>query len=497
MSPASADPEPFPLPTIIQGGMGVGVSDWRLANAVSLTGQLGVVSGTALDQVMVRRLQDGDPGGHMRRALLNFPFRPIAERILSDFFVSGGKSPTQQYVSIPAPALDMPTESSELYIAANFVEIFLAREGHGNPVGINYLEKIQAPHLPSIYGAMLAGVDFVLIGAGIPTRIPGVLDALANQSAVTYPFQVSGALEEDRFTLAFDPSRYPAPAQLKRPVFLAIIASNVLATTLLKRSNGRVDGFIVEAPTAGGHNAPPRGKLQLTDDGEPIYGERDAVDLSKLRALGVPFWLAGGCGSPEKLQAAIETGAAGIQVGTPFAFCNESGLQEDFKAEVLTQIRAGTARIFTDPLASPTGFPFKVLCLEGTASESDVYRNRPRVCDLGYLREPYRAESGVVAYRCAGEPASVYASKGGLPEDTRGRKCLCNGLLANIGLPQTRAAGRRVEPGLLTAGDDLSSVVQFLPLVGLTYGAAEVVEKLFRTLSYPPTSSATNLNRLA
>ena len=54
------------LPTIIQGGMGAGVSSWRLAQAVSQLGQLGVVSGTALDLIFARRLQDGDPGGHMR-----------------------------------------------------------------------------------------------------------------------------------------------------------------------------------------------------------------------------------------------------------------------------------------------------------------------------------------------------------------------------------------------------------------------------------------------
>ncbi|MGD8321328.1 MAG: hypothetical protein PVJ02_12765, partial [Gemmatimonadota bacterium] len=36
-------------PVIIQGGMGVGISGWRLARAVSSRGQLGVVSGTALD----------------------------------------------------------------------------------------------------------------------------------------------------------------------------------------------------------------------------------------------------------------------------------------------------------------------------------------------------------------------------------------------------------------------------------------------------------------
>ncbi len=61
------------LPVLIQGGMGVAVSDWRLARAVSEAGHLGVVSGTALDAVMARRLQLGDPGGHIRRALAAFP----------------------------------------------------------------------------------------------------------------------------------------------------------------------------------------------------------------------------------------------------------------------------------------------------------------------------------------------------------------------------------------------------------------------------------------
>jgi len=48
------------LPEIIQGGMGAGVSDWRLAKCVSQQGQIGVVSGTALDSIFIRRLQLGD-----------------------------------------------------------------------------------------------------------------------------------------------------------------------------------------------------------------------------------------------------------------------------------------------------------------------------------------------------------------------------------------------------------------------------------------------------
>ena len=67
-------------PWLIQGGMGEGVSGWRLARAVARTGQLGVVSGTALDTLLIRVLQSGDPGGHLRRALAAFPVPSVTTR---------------------------------------------------------------------------------------------------------------------------------------------------------------------------------------------------------------------------------------------------------------------------------------------------------------------------------------------------------------------------------------------------------------------------------
>jgi nitronate monooxygenase len=266
-------------------------------------------------------------------------------------------------------------------------------------------------------------------------------------------------------------------APLTRPRFFAIIASNVLAATLLKKSNGRVDGFVVEGPSAGGHNAPPRGKPQFNQAGEPVYGERDKVDVEKIRELGVPFWLAGGYGSPEKLREALSAGAAGVQVATAFEFCAESGLRDDYKQALLEKAISGHARVFTDAVASPTNFPFKVAQLEGSMSEQDVYLARPRICDLGYLREAYRTAEGTIDYRCPGEPVSIYVSKGGRAEDTVGRKCLCNSLVANIGHPQVRK-GKHVERGLVTAGDDLTEIARFLPPSKSAYSAAEVITKL-------------------
>jgi len=467
------------FPKIIQGGMGVGVSNWRLANAVSKLGQLGVVSGTALDALFVRRLADGDKDGAMRRGIDAFPFPDMARRIWQEYFVSDGKPVDAPYPLTPMHQRRDPRKLVELCMVSNFVEVFLAREGHKNPVGINFLEKVQMPHLSSIYGAMLAGVGYVLMGAGIPLHIPGVLDAFAMHHPSEYKLSVSGAVPGMDTTMTFDPADYidgPVP-MLQRPKFLAIVSSNTLATTMLRRANGRVDGLIIEGATAGGHNAPPRGKLQLNEKGEPVYGERDQFNIADLRALGVPFWLAGGYGDPKKVREALDEGAAGVQVGTAFAFAEESGLREDLKESLLAKAVSGTGEVFTDPLASPTGFPFKVALIEGSYSDPKVTAARTRICDLGYLREPYSTPEGNIGYRCAAEPVENYLAKGGKIEETVGRKCLCNALMANIGHQQHRKDGS-VEPPLVTIGDDLNTVAQFVNPHRATYTVADVVDSL-------------------
>lgn len=468
-------------PTIIQGGMGVGVSGWRLANAVCRAGQLGVVSGTALDVVMARRLQLGDAGGHIRRALARFPFPDIAERILKRYFRPGGKMPDEPFRSKPMPSHRPSRRQIELLVASNFAEVFLAREGHDRPVGINYLEKIQTTTLPSLYGALLGGVAYVLMGAGIPKAIPGILDRLARNEPVAIKLDVNGDNAEP-VRIDFDPRSIgdgPLP-ELTRPRFLAIIASSALATMLARRSTGPVDGFVVEGHTAGGHNAPPRGPLQLSVDGEPIYGERDEPDLAAIRALGLPFWLAGSYASPERLADAQQAGAVGVQIGTAFAYCEESDMGEALKARVLSASGSGTVRIFTDPLASPTGFPFKIVQVAGTLSESSIVEQRPRRCDLGYLREAYRQPDGSIGWRCAAEPVNDYLAKGGDSSNTQGRLCICNALLATIGLGQVEADGSR-EPPLVTSGDDVRSVARFLRPGAASYRAEDVINAILRS----------------
>lgn len=462
--------------------MGVGVSGWRLARTVSSQGHLGVISGTASDIVLSRNLQLGDLDGHWRRALAAFPLPDMAQRVLDRFYIPGGKKPDAPFLPYTAPTLSPSAAVAELTVVANFAQIFLAKEGHTNPVGINLLEKIQLPTLMAIFGAMLAGVDYVNMGAGIPRQIPAVLDHFSEGLKAELRVDVVGQSREHPATISFDPSAFmgKSDVRLKRPNFLPIVTSSVLADNLLRKATGRIDGFIVEAAIAGGHNAPPRGPLQLSETGEPIYGPRDAVDPAKFRDLGKPFWLAGGYGRPGKLREALAVGAAGIQVGTAFAFCEESELRADLKARILKESREGKISVFTDPLASPTGFPFKVVQLSGTMSEKEVYEKRERVCDIGLLRHAYAKEAKPdqqsYGLRCAAEPENAYLKKQGAPEDLACRKCLCNGLLSTIGLGQVRDG--EVEPPIITAGDDVAEIYLFLEEGKTSYSAIDVLRKL-------------------
>ncbi len=467
------------LPRIIQGGMGVAVSSWRLARAVSARGQLGVVSGTAIDTVVARRLQLGDPDGQLRAAFDAFPIRDVAARVWDRYFIKGGKAPGARYKSKPLPSIEMPVRLLDLIVLSNFAEVHLAKAGHTGPVGINLLEKVQLPNLASLFGAMLAKVDVVLMGAGIPRSIPAVLDHFAAGEPAQLRIDVAGALPGEEFYTRFDPRPYwpDGLTGLERPMFLAIVSSATLAMTLARKSAGKVDGFVVEGSTAGGHNAPPRGPLTLDAAGEPVYGPRDAPDLEQIGALGLPFWLGGSYGDATKLEQAIALGAQGIQVGTAFAFCDESGISPQLRRAALRAAREGSVKVVTDPYASPTGFPFKVLQLAGTVSNADEFAMRDRVCDLGYLRQCYRVDDGTVGYRCPGEPLDDYLRKGGHATDTVGRKCVCSGLVSAVGYGQIRHSGV-VEPSLVTAGDDAARIHRFLRAGRDSYSADDVLDSL-------------------
>jgi nitronate monooxygenase len=314
---------------------------------------------------------------------------------------------------------------------------------------------------------------------GIPMRIAGILDNLAEGKDCELPINT---VDKHEIITQFSPKVFWEAAgkpelvsvPLKRPNFVPIVSSVVLAQSMLKRATGKgptngINGFVVELNTAGGHNAPPRGfhydpiskshAVDLNERGEPIYGAKDEVDLEKFAKAtkGLPFWLAGSYADPKKLIEVLDVGGAGIQVGTAFSLAKESGMEKNARKEILQKLAKQDFEVFTDPVASPTGFPFKVLKVDNTLSDAKAYEQRPRACSLGYLRDVYTKEDGSPGYRCASEPVADYVKKGGEIEATQGRKCLCNALCANAGCPQVQKKENYVEEMLLTIGDDVNN----------------------------------------
>ncbi len=483
---------------LIQGGMGVYVSSWRLAKRVAMQRPgvtVGTVSGTALDVVYVRLLQLGDPGGHVQRALqvLDENFGVVIGRSIYDrYLIKGGKAPGARFRSAPmhivrphgdrrtfplradttTPVpLELDDDVIELLIATGFAEVFLAKEGHPGKIFINFLNKIELPLVYVLYGAMLAGVDGVLVGAGNPEGLPELCQLLARQAAVVHEISVLYRETGEEFTIAFDPKQVAngrfATRPLAAPAFLAIASLERLVKMLAESKSAPPDGFIIEHHTAGGHNANPVGPLVSDTLGQPIYGTRDEADLAAIRAVGIPFWLAGGYGSRAKLQEALAAGANGVQVGTVFALAEESGMKPEFRSAILTALKSGKSNtdIVRTTVFSPTGFSFKVVQLEDTLSETDVYAGRRRVCDIGMLQqrglsEPDEHGQRRLFQRCPAGPIQAYVKKRGLERNTEERRCLCNGLLSCVGLGQMKKVqGKLVEePAIVTLGNHLDGV---------------------------------------
>lgn len=418
------------LPKLVQGGMGVGISNYRLVNAVALAAErqrkpvLGTVSGVGLSVSFVNRMRRGDQG--LLTAVQSFPVPEIAQEMVKRYW----KNERNVLPPKPEVVINGSKEGKDLFtkvtVIANYAEVWQAKQGHNQPIAINYLEKVQPGRLYELLGAMLGGVDGVAMGAGVAYQTPRILDDYAAGKPSAYKIEVTGAGREG-FKVEFNPAKiFGENIELSRPNFFGIVSTMLAVKGLLRMVESEVNGFIIEGPSAGGHNASPRkdGKVVVDPNSDiPVYGAKDMLDLNEMRELNIPFWLAGGMASPEALQQAIVDGAAGVQVGSIFALSNESGMREDIKREVRRRGFNNSLTVTPSIKTSPTGFPFNVVHLAGSLSNPDVYNERERECLYGFLRESYKTPEGKIASRC---PADV----GGV----EGARCICSGLGATVNM---------------------------------------------------------------
>lgn len=469
-------------PLLVFAGLGIHASPpWEYARIAAKLGQIGVVSGAGFEYIFTRILQRGDLNGHYRKAIKSFPDQEMAKRVFNRYYRAGGISPTKRYIHIEQPSLFPSRDLIELIIVANYCQVWIAKNGHDGLIGVNFLEKIQIPLIHAIYGVLLAGVDYLFIGAGIPNQISKILKKLIRHEPATYQIKVEGM--DEKFPLKFYPREIMdcKLTKLNRPKFGPIIALSSLAKGMTRNNPDHgVDLFVAENYIAGGHSMNPRVKGLFTPDNQPIYGTKDDPNFDQLRKIRIPFYVAGAYASPEKLDEALALGALGIQVGSIGADSEGSGVQPHLSAYIRKHAYRGDLVVDCSLKVSPTKFSFKVVKMPGTLGDPDVYATRNRICDIGALLVPYfKGGKGKnkYGYRCSAEPIESYCKKGGNREDTDCKACLCNGLFSTVDLGQ-RLPNGTIEPPILTHGLDYSFIQHLIHHENGNYSIEDVAKYL-------------------
>ncbi|MDA8085032.1 MAG: nitronate monooxygenase [Nitrospiraceae bacterium] len=310
---------------IIQGGMGVGVSLHPLAQAVAREGGAGIVSSACLDRLVHKRT---------------------------------GKK----------------VDSYE----AAFEEVSLSRAG-GGIAGINIMVALLRDYESSVRGALDAGADMIISGAGLPMGLPGI--------------------------------------QKPKDTALVPIVSSARALELIckkwERFGYRPDAVVLEGPLAGGHLGFKIDQID-TEDNRLENLLPPVKDMAK-KYGGMPVIVAGGIYTHEDIRKFIAMGADGVQMGTRFLATEESSATQDYKQAVLGAKEEDI--VVAHRPGSPCGLPFRVI-RQSPMYVSALQRIRKPKCDKGYVL--LKDDEGKYT-RC---PAKVSNEE---------FFCICNGLLSSAG----------------------------------------------------------------
>lgn len=365
--PAGTTPPPAPRPAlpplvvkgkklavpIVQGGMGVGVSLHPLAGAVAREGGLGVVSSAAIDRVVSKRL--------------------------------GRRVGTYEAVR----------------------EEIAASKSQGGLAGINIMVALQRDFADSVRGAIDAGADVIISGAGLPTSLPAI--------------------------------------QAPGDTALVPIVSSARALEIICRKweklGYRPDAVVLEGPLAGGHLGFKLDEVDLPSNALEVLLPQ--VKEMARRHGDFPVIAAGGIFTHEDIVSILRQGADGVQLGTRFLATVESSADAAYKQAVV-DATLDDILVTRDP-GSPCGLPFRVL------RQSPMYlaaleRRRKPLCNKGYVL----LKDGDGRFtRCLAK------------EDGDHHFCICNGLLSSAGYNPAE------EEPLYTVGSNAHRVESIVPVKAL------------------------------
>lgn len=335
---------------IIQGGMGVGVSLHPLASAVAKEGGIGIISSACLDRLVSKR----------------------------------NKKKVNTY-------------------EAAYEEVSLSKAGRGF-AGINIMVALVRDYEDSVRGAIDAGADFIISGAGLPLGLPAI--------------------------------------QPPGDTALIPIVSSARALELIcrkwERLGYRPDAVVLEGPLAGGH---------LGFKIDQIYIESNRLEnlLPPVKDMAIkygnfPVIVAGGVYTHNDILKFLKMGADGVQMGTRFLATEESSATVEYKQAVVDAKEEDI--IIAEKPASPCGLPFRVI------KQSPMY-----VSGLKRLREP-KCNKGAVLLKDEKGKFTRCSAK----EDNENFFCICNGLLSSAGY------NRDEEEPLYTVGTNAWRVNEILPV---------------------------------
>jgi nitronate monooxygenase len=333
--------------------MGVGVSLHPLAAAVASEGGLGIVSSACLDRLVSRR--------------------------------TGKRVGT--------------------YDAA-YEEVSLAKS-LGGLAGINIMVALVKDYAASVKGALDAGADAIISGAGLPLSLP----------AVQHP----------------------------KDTALIPIVSSARALDIICKKWGKLgyrpDAVVLEGPLAGGHLGFRMDQIDLEEN--KLENLLPPVKDMARKYGDIPVIVAGGIYTYADILKYIAMGADGVQMGTRFLATVESSAPDEYKQAVLEAKEEDIVVAYRP--GSPCGLPFRVI------KQSPMY-----VASLKALR-PSKCDKGYVLLKDAEGKFTVCPAK----VDNKDYFCICNGLLSSAGY------NRKEEEPLYTVGTSASMVDKIVPVKDL------------------------------
>ncbi len=312
----------IPVP-IIQGGMGVGVSLSPLASAVAREGGVGLVSSACLDRLVSKR---------------------IGKKLNS-------------------------------YEAA-YEEVSLAKN-RGGIAGINIMCALARDYNDSVKGALDAGADVIISGAGLPLTLPAI--------------------------------------QPPKDTALIPIVSSARALDIIckkwEKLGYRPDAVVLEGPLAGGHLGFKMDQID-TDENKLENLLPPVKDMAK-KYGDFPIIVAGGIYTYDDIVGYLKAGANCVQMGTRFLATEESSASPDYKSSVVAA-RESDIIVAYDP-GSPCGLPFRIV-KQSPMYVSALSKKRAPKCDKGYVLQ----KDGEGKY-------SICPAK----RSNEHHFCICNGLLSS------------------------------------------------------------------